>query len=95
MKENKKLVYFNLVEEVVDTVGTFVLRIFFGEENAGFEETVKIYVNGREKSLPFPVAFREVFAQTMSKLASFPRLFLFDGLTDWCLTPFERTVRHN
>ena len=62
MKENKKLVYFNLVEEVVDTVGTFVLRIFFGEENASFDETVKIYVNGREKALPFPVAFREVFA---------------------------------
>jgi hypothetical protein len=31
----------------------------------------------------------------MSKTASMLRLFLFDGLSEWCLTPFERTTRHN
>ena len=90
MKENKKLVYFNLTEVIVETIGTFVLKTFFGDENISIEETVKIYVDGKEKTMDFSVAFRTVWSQTMKKFGSFPRLFLFDGHTDWCLTSFER-----
>ena len=69
----------------------------FGEANVPLEaEKVKIYNdNGQEESMSFSIAYRTVYRQSMTKLSSIPRLFLLEPLTDWCLTPFERRVRHN
>lgn len=87
--------YFNLTDEINDTIGTFVLKTIFGDKNVELEEKVRIYADGREQTMTFCAAFRTVFGQTMSKTASILRVFLFDGMSEWCLTPGERTVRHN
>jgi len=62
VKEDKKLVYFNLTEEITDTIGTFVLKMIFGDANIDLDETVRIYIDGVEKSMPFSVAFRATFS---------------------------------
>ena len=82
---------------MVDTIGIFVLKTMFGEPNISLEaEKVKIYNDaGQEEEMTFSMAYRAVFRQTMTKLSSIPRLFLLDPLTDWCLTPYERRMRHN
>ena len=48
VKENKKLVYFNLTEEIVETIGTFVLKTIFGDDNVTQNEEVSIIsIDGR------------------------------------------------
>jgi len=71
--------------------------VFFGEENVKIEaEKVAIYNDqGQLEQVSFAMAFRTVWRQTLSKLNSFPRLFLLDPLTDWCLTPWEFKVKRN
>lgn len=95
--KNKNLLEFNLTDEIVDTIGIFTLQTYFGSSNVKIEaETVKIYNDsGIEETMSFSVAYRTVYRQTMSKFASFIRVFLLDPLTEWCLTPFERRVHHN
>jgi len=82
---------------MIDTIGIFKLRTFFGESNVEIEpETVEIYNDeGVLETMSFLVAYRHVYRQTMGKYASWIRVFLLDPLTDWCLTPAERRVRHN
>ena len=96
-KERKKLVEFNLTAELVDTIGIFALKVFFGEPNIDVEpDTLQIYNDaGTLETMSFSMAFRTVWRQKFSKLGSFVRLFLLDPLTDWCLTPYERRVQHN
>lgn len=53
--------YFDLVDEVADALGTFALQTFFGEENVSLEETVRIYDEGVERAMPFPLAFKKCF----------------------------------
>ena len=94
---SKNKLEFSLTDEVIDTIGIFTLQTFFGKENAKVDaETVRIYDdNGLRKPMSFSMAYRTVFRQTMSKFESFLRCFLLDPLGEWCLTPFERKVRHN
>lgn len=59
------------------------------------KEIVTINIDGREQTMSFSLAFRKVWAQTLSIEESLVRLFMFDPLTDWCLTTFEKRVRNN
>ena len=54
-----------------------------------------IYVKGVQKLMPFSLAFKTVWQQTFDIERSFVRLWLFDSLTDWSLSPGERAMRHN
>ena len=56
------MVYFNLTEEVVETIGTFVLKTLFGEANITNDETVSTHADGLQKTVPFSVAFRIVWS---------------------------------
>jgi hypothetical protein len=94
-KEGKNLVKFNLTEEVIDTIGIFILKATFGDVNVSQDESVRIYIDGVEQIVSFPVAYRTVLRQTFEAKHSFYRYFLIDPLSDWCLTPEERRVRHN
>ena len=74
-----------------------MLKAMFGDtKDIGLDsDKVKINIDGQPQTLPFPVAFRRVWAQTYSVTGSFLRLFLFDSLTDWCLTLSERRTKFN
>ena len=78
-------------------VGTFTLKAIFGDPNVNLaeKETVMIYVKGVQKLMPFSLAFKTVWQQTFDVERSFVRLWLFDPLTDWSLSPGERAMRHN
>ena len=48
VKEGKRMVRFNITEEIIDTVGVFVLKAAFGETNVSQDEKVRIYIDGVE-----------------------------------------------
>lgn len=61
--EKKESLEFIITEEIVDTVGIFTLRSFFGEPNIdAWAETVTIYGDaGDKQTLSFSMAFRTVW----------------------------------
>ena len=91
----KKVASFNLTDEITETVGLFVFKAIFGEEIISEQDTVRLEVDGKQRTLPVTIAFRVVWRQTMAKMASMPRLFLFDQLTEWAVTPAERACCRN
>jgi len=48
VKEDENSVRFNITEEILDTIGVFMLKAAFGEMNVSGEEKVSIYIDGVE-----------------------------------------------
>ena len=94
-KNGKLWLQFNITNEVVDTIGEFILRAAFGESDVSLDEKVGIFIDGTEQDLSFPVGLRTVWNQAFMAKGSFYRIFLLDPLADWCLTTEERNIRHN
>ena len=48
VKEGENSVRFNITEEILDTIGVFMLKAAFGQMNVSGEEKVSIYIEGVE-----------------------------------------------
>lgn len=61
VKEGKHLVQFSITEEILDTIGVFMLKAAFGEINVSGDEKVRIYIDGVEQTLSFTKGFCTVW----------------------------------
>ena len=90
------MVNFNLSEEVLETVHAIAMKMIFGDSIISNEsDKLRIDMGSKLVEMSLPMAFRAVWSQHLGKSASVLRLFLFDPLSDWCLTPSERRARKN
>ena len=94
-EKGKLWLQFNITNEIIDTIGEFLLQTAFGEINVSREEKVRIFIDGVEEDVSFPIGLRTVWNQSFEAKGSLYRIFLLDSLKDLCLTTEERNVCHN
>ena len=62
-KPNKKMVNFNLSEEVLETVHAIAMKMIFGDSIIGNEaDKVRIDMGGKLVEMSLPMAFRAVWS---------------------------------
>ena len=95
-KAGEKRVNFNITDEIVETIGLFVLRLSFAEGVIDPRETISILVDGQLQTMEFNVAFRKAWVECFeSKMANMLRCLLLDPLTEGCLSPSELRAWQN